>query len=643
MSDLLEHIEEFFDTGGPLDGELRAFAPRPAQMTMARVVADAMAGGRHLAVEAGAGTGKTLAYLVPALLSGRKVIIATATRTLQDQLFHRDLPLLDRAIGRPAKVAQLKGRSNYLCVQRLARACEQPSRRGFDLRRDLERVTEWSRSTHYGDIGEVQGVEEGSDAWPLVTSTAENCLGYRCPDVERCHVLAARKRALESDLAVVNHHLLLADLALQDDGFGRLLPGAEVVIVDEAHRFPETAHALFDVTLSARQADELAADSVLEAQLVGAADERMRLITANLATALRGMAPAVRGNGDAVELREVPEQFVAAFDAARTAVDELREWLAEHAELSAGLARCRERAELMSATAARVAASEDGSDLCWVQAVRGHIAIHLTPIDASAQLRGLMQTQAFTWIFTSATLAISDDFSFFTSRVGVSPLDTCRIDSPFDYRDCARLFLPRGLPTPDSPGFINAVVGALDPLLKESEGRAFLLFTSRRALEQAAAQFAERNHGYTLLVQGRASRSRLLDEFVRVPKAVLLGTATFWEGVDIRGPALVVVAIDRLPFASPGDPFMQARLELVRRRGGDPFRDFQLPQAVLALRQGVGRLIRGHDDYGVVVICDPRLRTRGYGRVFLSSLPPIPVVESIDEAGAFLASREGRG
>jgi ATP-dependent DNA helicase DinG len=318
----------------------------------------------------------------------------------------------------------------------------------------------------------------------------------------------------------------------------------------------------------------------------------------------------------------------------------LRELLAELAEASPGLARCSERAATLVNIAERVTNWQSVSDLCWVQGGRNGFAVQLTPLDASHQLRESMDRQGCTWIFTSATLAVGEDFSHFSSRIGLEDLETERIESPFDHERCARLYLPPGLPSPEAPDYTERFVHAIKPILRASRGRAFVLFTSRRALRRAATLLEEGEHGYTLLIQGTAPRSRLLDDFSRRDNAVLLGTATFWEGVDIRGPALVVVAIDRLPFAPPGDPFMQARLELVRRSGGDPFRDYQLPQAVLALRQGVGRLIRGDADYGIVIIGDPRMTTRTYGRVFLESLPPMPVVCSVADACAFLAARE---
>jgi ATP-dependent DNA helicase DinG len=636
----VQSIDSYFVAGSPLTGQLAGFSPRPEQLRMARLVHDAMTAERSLAVEAGAGTGKTLAYLVPALVSGLRVIVATATRTLQDQLYHRDLPVLGRALGRPADVAQLKGRSNYLCLYRCRQAGARMDRPGRELLRDLRAVEQWAQRTQAGDVSELAGVEEGAAVWPLVTSTAENCLGGRCPDIDQCHVVAARKRAVESDLAIVNHHLLLADMALKDDGFGRLLPGAEVVIVDEAHRFPETAQAMFDVSLNARQIEELLRDAGAEASEVGAADASLRARMESVAAGIRLAGAAVPGQGAPVAMSAAPGGLMEALQAIARDLESFRESLAERAALSPGLGRCSERAAARAAEAARIAAWQASSDLCWVQGGPGAFAVHMTPLDSSAQLRELLEAQHCSWIFTSATLAVGENFAFFSNRLGGAALDTQRIDSPFDYEQCARLFLPPGLPQPDAADYTEKVVEAVEPLLRQSRGRAFLLFTSRRALQRAAELLAGRDHGHTLLVQGSASRSRLLDEFSRVPNAVLLGTATFWEGVDVRGSGLVVVAIDRLPFASPGDPFMQARLELVRRSGGDPFRDYQLPQAVLALRQGVGRLIRGYDDYGVVVICDPRLSSRGYGRIFLQSLPPMPVVRSVEEARAFLASRE---
>ncbi len=642
MSSPSDSLDNFFLAGSPLSVHLAGFSHRPEQLEMARLVVRAMDQRRHLAVEAGAGTGKTLAYLVPALLSGQRIIVATGTKTLQDQLYHRDLPVVSRALGRPAVVAELKGRANYLCQHRLNNAVAYPDQLPRGLVRELRRVEQWAARTHSGDVSELAGVAEGSEIWPLVTSTADNCLGSRCPNIEQCHVVAARKRAAEADLAIVNHHLLLADMTLKDDGCGRLLPGADVVIVDEAHRFPETAQALFDVTLKSRQLDDLLRDLSAEARQVGAMSEALQGRLESVARAVTGASTGIRGDGEPFPMANGPPALTEILQGIADDLAAMQQLLAEYADASPGLRRCGERAGVLAEAAARIADWQALSDLCWIQGSRNGFAVHMTPLDASRQLRRLVESQECTWIFTSATLAVGDDFSHFSRRLGFETLDTHRIDSPFDYRHCARLYLPPGLPGPDAPDYTDRIVEAIEPVLQASRGRAFLLFTSRRALQRAAELLAAREHGHTLLVQGSAPRSRLLEQFSQTDNAVLLGTATFWEGVDIRGPALVVVAIDRLPFASPGDPFMQARLELVRRSGGDPFRDYQLPQAVLALRQGVGRLIRGYADYGIVMICDPRLTSRGYGRFFLASLPPMPLVRTAAEACAFLAEREGR-
>lgn len=637
-------IDAFFLAGSPLESVLDGFAPRRGQLEMARLVAASVSSGEHLAIEAGAGTGKTLAYLVPVLFSGRRAIIATATRTLQDQLYHRDLPLVGQALGRPVKVAQLKGRRNYLCPYRLKMAMASSMDRDQATADDLQRVAAWSHSTRSGDIAELDSVAEDSRVWPLVTSTADNCLGSQCPEFSSCHLVTARKRAASADVAVINHHLLLADMALQDAGFGLLVPGAEAVVVDEAHRFPETAQGWFDVRLGSRQIEELVRDitgelsqASLPGRLLGRQLDALLMLVADMRQAMPDTA------AEPLELSVLPAAFVDQLAEFSGRLSDLVEALTQLEVVGVGMSRCLERLAALEKTAERLLDWQAQSDLCWVQGGAGSFAVHLTPLDSAGQLRSLLERQSCTWIFTSATLAVGEDFSFFTRRLGLDPIPAHRIDSPFDYAQCARLYLPPELPDPQEPDYTSRCLQAVRPILAASGGRAFLLFTSRRALRQAARLLRDHNEGhYQLLVQGSAPRSRLLTEFSRTDRAVLLGTATFWEGVDIRGPALVVVVIDRLPFAAPGDPFLKARLEQLRRQGGQPFRDYQLPQAVLALRQGVGRLIRGVSDYGVVVICDPRLRTRSYGRVFLRSLPPIPLVDTAAEACRFLEEHEVR-
>jgi ATP-dependent DNA helicase DinG len=636
-------VGPFFAAGSPLAGELPGFVERAGQREMAELIAAAISSRRHVAIEAGAGTGKTLAYLIPALYSGRRVIVTTATRTLQDQLYLRDLPALGRALGRPARTAVLKGRANYLCRYRFEQARDYPAGIDAASRADLGRIADWATRTRSGDIAEVTGVAEGSSLWDRVTSTADNCLGSRCPAYDGCHVVAARKAAAEADLAVVNHHLLVADLTLRGDGFGSLLPGADVVIVDEAHRFPDIIAGLFDVDLSTRDVTGCLDEILHESAGAAPAGGELQVRLTGLADAAAALAAELPANAETVPFSQAPEAFLRGLDAFAEELRALESVVGDLREVSPGLGRCAERVAGLAHAAGQLADWQRTSDLCWVQAGGRGFSLHLTPLDATEQTHALLASQACTWVFTSATLAVDGNFSHFLDRLGLAEVDSHTIPSPYDFDARARLYLPKGMPAPDSRDYTRAVVEAARPVLEHTGGRAFLLFTSHRALREAAGWLHESLPDLHLLVQGSAPRSRLLEDFATRPRCVLLGTATFWEGVDMPGATLVVVAIDRLPFASPGDPYLQARLELIRRQGGDPFRDFQLPQAVLTLRQGVGRLIRGHGDYGVVILCDPRVATRSYGRVFLRSLPPMRVTHDLADVLAFLAERDAEG
>lgn len=644
LSRYAENLDEFFGAHGALADCLTGFAPRSEQLEMAREVADAIASEHNLVIEAGTGTGKTLAYLVPALLSGQRIIISTGTRTLQDQLYHRDLPMIGRALGRPVDVRLLKGRSNYLCRYRLDMAAE-----SFDgpvpqrLVAGLRRLQAWSGRTQTGDVAEVDGVAEDSPLWPRITSTIENCLGSKCPRFDDCHVVAARQAAREADLVVVNHHLLMADLTMKEEGFGELLPGADTVIVDEAHNFPEVAQAFFNRSLGSAQVQDLVRDIRHEAVTAGwygpeldRAGDDVRTSTADAKLTL----PAVESK---IAWAEAGERFAVAFGGLRESLSGLKDILDQNRAESAGLVRCGERLAAMLLVAEQILDTDDEAGLRWIRSGPRNFTANLTPLDSSTEIESLLSARSCTWIFTSATLAVKDDFSHFTQRLGITNIAMRQILSPFAYPEIARLYLPTGLPEPNSPGYTEQVVAAMEAAVQASQGRAFLLFTSHRALRRAAEILGDTpGFDYPLLVQGTAPRSRLLEQFARLGNAVLLGTATFWEGVDIRGHDLVLVAIDRLPFASPGDPMVAARLEAIRRQGGNPFRDYQLPQAVLSLKQGVGRLIRDYDDYGVVMICDPRVTQKSYGRTFLASLPPMPQTRELADIEDFFSLKDGQ-
>ncbi len=635
----MTEIEEVLGPDGLLSKRIPGFAFRQQQLDMAEAVHAALLAGRVQIGEAGTGTGKTFAYLVPALLCGRKIIVSTGTRNLQDQLYHRDLPLIREALASPARVALLKGRANYLCLYRMESA-QGSSRMPMQQAGQLFRVREWSGRTRSGDIAEL-GLPDNAGIWPWVTSTTDNCLGQDCPQLNRCHLAEARKRAQEADLVVVNHHLLCADLALKEEGFGDLLPGADAFILDEAHQMPEVASNFFGSSLSQRQLMDLAGDVETEYHAEAGDAPQIPELAGRLKKAVCDLRLSF-----GVESRRGPWTEVANQQAIRHAMDQVEALLGQLAEdldhlgsrgrgLDSCLARCGDLRQRLMA----LDRQESETDIRWYETFRQGFRLNCTPLEIADVFKARMQAHPAAWIFTSATLAVGSSFTHFSNQLGIADADTGLWGSPFDYPRQALLFLPPGLPEPQSPDFNRAVIDLAVPVLQASGGRAFLLFTSHRALQEAAALLAERLP-FPLLVQGSAPRAELLERFRRSGNGVLLGTSSFWEGVDVRGEALSCVIIDKLPFASPGDPVLQARIEAMRRGGGNPFREFQLPQAVISLKQGAGRLIRDVTDRGVLVVCDPRLLSRAYGRAFLSSLPPMRRTRGLTEVQGFFAKQD---
>ena len=636
-------VAELLGPEGPLARQVSGFAPRLPQQRMAQAVDATLAEGGLLIVEAGTGTGKTFAYLAPALRSGARVLISTGTRHLQDQLYHQDLPVVRRALKSSAQVALLKGRGNYCCRYRL-QLIEQEGRltsRGQVV--ELQRICRWASRSRRGDIAEIADVPESSPLWPRVTSTADNCLGPDCPRIEDCFFAKARLEALAADVLVINHHLFCADLALRETGFAELLPGVEAVIFDEAHQLPDIAAHFFGQSLSGRQLTELARDTEVE-QARDAADFPELRQRAEALAAVEAVLRAALGTAERRALwREVAEQPAVreAVGQVTEALHRLREALQEAAPRGKGLESCRRRAEdLIQRLAAATGAECPADAVRWFETRGRGFTLSLTPLDIAPPFRARLEAQPGAWIFTSATLAVGESFEHFAARLGLQDYAALRLDSPFDFARNTLLYHPPGLPEPAAPQYTAALLEAALPVLRASRGRAFLLFTSYRALREAEAGLAGRLD-YPLLVQGAAPKAALLREFRALGNAVLLGTASFWEGVDVRGEALSCVIIDRLPFASPGDPVVQARIESLRQRGADPFRSYQLPQAVIALKQGVGRLIRDVTDRGVLMLCDPRLLTKFYGRAFLDSLPPMPRTRRLERVQAFFAGEGG--
>ena len=628
---------DYFGPESPLDSLLPGYQPRAAQAWMADAVADAIENREKLVVEAGTGTGKTFAYLMPVLLSGQRGIISTGTKALQDQLYHRDLPLVSQAIGRPLETALLKGRANYLCLERL----ESAEAGGAATSRDLRAVQEWRHRTVTGDRAELAEVPEDSAVWPLVTSTADNCLRQTCRFYNECHVVRARRAAQEADLVVINHHLLLADLAMKEEGFVEFLPGADVIVLDEAHQIPDLATQFFGVSVGTRELERVVDEARAATLPFGQAEVQRRLDRLQTAIgSLRAAAPRAEGRH---ELGRIVDSLAGPLSELALALSEVSDALESLTEATQAIEKLEERLFVLGERLATFS-DEDGRDgLRWVDVNPRSLRLHLTPLDIASNLRASFSNADQTWVFTSATLAIGEDFSHFTERMGLEEGRALVFPSPYDVADRGLLYLPPGLPGPSDPAHTEKMLDAVLPLLDFTDGGVFCLFTSHRALNQARKTLADdrrRLGGRPLLVQGDRPRDDLLRRFREAGNAVLLGTGSFWEGVDVRGPALTVVAIDKLPFASPGDPMMMARLEHIRRQGGNGFMDHQLPQAALALKQGAGRLLRDVTDFGVIVLCDPRVRSKAYGRLFLSSLAPMPTTDSLTQVSSFLARHQ---
>ena len=619
---------------GPLARHVPGFQARAGQREMAARIERTLAERGRFIAESGTGTGKTFAYLVPALLSGAKVLISTGTRHLQDQIFHRDLPLVREALGRPVSVALLKGRSNYLCLYRLEQAEQAAGGRSADI----GRLRAWAVHTRSGDIAEADGVSEDSEVWPSVTSSPENCLGARCSHYDACYVKRAREQALAAEVVVVNHHLFFADLALREEGFGRLLPGVEAVIFDEAHQLPDIASTFFSSSVSSRQLLSLCRDIQAEELRCPSGVAQLPDIVRTLEKTVAdfrlsfGVAP----RREPLDRMDGVPAYHSAREGLRARLTELSAALEIVAPASEGMANCYRRAVSLLDRVTLLSEQHQDEYVAWFETTVRGFSLNLTPLEIAPTFRTYIEASEAAWVFTSATLAIDGSFTHFQDQMGLELADTGHWESPFDFAQQTLLYLPSGLPEPSAVDYTQRVIEMALPVLEASRGRAFLLFTSHRALNLAADRLRGRLP-YPLLVQGELPRPALLERFRELGNAVLLGTGSFWEGVDVRGEALSCVIIDKLPFAAPDDPVLKARAAALEAAGRNPFMEYQIPEAVIALKQGAGRLIRDEADRGVLVLCDPRLRTRGYGRIFLDSLPPMPRTQKLEQVQTFFA------
>ncbi|HCG8573664.1 ATP-dependent DNA helicase [Vibrio parahaemolyticus] len=632
-------IAKTFSSDGALGKAIPGFQARQPQIDMAEAVSSAIKEQSQLVVEAGTGTGKTFAYLVPALLSGKKVIISTGSKNLQEQLYHRDLPLMVNALGFYGQVALLKGRSNYLCLDRLSRQMVESHTNESDptLLTQLVKVRSWSSETKTGDLGDCEDLPEDSMIIPTITSTNDNCLGKECPSYTDCFVLKARKRAMDSDIVVVNHHLFLADLAIKETGFGELIPEADVFIFDEAHQLPDIASEYFGQSVSSRQIHDLAKDIEIAYRTEAKDMRQLQKVGDKLLQSAMDMRivlgePGFRGNWrEAMQSESIKRELVRLTDSLDLAIDVLKLALGRSQLLDTAF----ERANLIKGRIDRVCDVDITGYSYWYDTSPRHFTLHITPLSVADKFHEQIEIKQGAWIFTSATLAVSGDFKHFTDRLGLKPKQQFSLPSPFDYEKQARLCVPRYLPEPNSPGLADKLVRMLAPVIEANDGRCFFLCTSHSMMRELGEKFRE-VLDLPVLMQGEMSKQKTLAEFMELGNALLVATGAFWEGIDVRGDALSCVIIDKLPFTAPDDPLLKARIEDCRLRGGEPFAEVQIPDAVITLKQGVGRLIRDQKDHGALIICDNRLVTRDYGGTFLGSLPPIPRTRDLERIKAFL-------
>jgi len=646
-----DEIEKLFGAGGALGEAVGGFRPRASQIEMAKAVADAISNQQSLIAEAGTGTGKTFAYLVPALLWGGKVIVSTGTKNLQDQLYLRDIPTVRKALRAPVSVALLKGRSNYVCHFHLERTLQNGRLTSREDVGYLREISRFAKTTSSGDKAEISKVPETASIWNLVTSTRDNCMGAECQFYQECFVMKARKEAQQADVVVVNHHLFFADVALKDTGIAELLPSANTVIFDEAHQLPETATLFFGDTVSTSMVMELCRDVLAE----GMSHARDGADWAKLVSPVEHAARELRLCFPQDVVRLAVNQIAASssfFPALETLKSEMRNMIATlemQAERAETIEQCRARAieleiQLNCWNSVENKAKDvvEGEErVLWVEAFSSSLQLHQTPLSIAPIFNKQREGAARAWIFTSATLAVKSDFNHYTSQMGLTDSLARSWPSPFDYARQGLLYVPTNLPQPNSMEFTDAVIDAALPMIEAAGGRSFLLCTTNRAVARAAErlrdQFSKRNLSFPLLVQGEAGRTELLDRFRSAGNAVLIGSQSFWEGVDVRGEALSLVIIDKLPFSPPDDPVLAARIEALERRGLNGFMHHQLPEAIINLKQGAGRLIRDELDRGVLMICDPRLISKPYGRRIWQSLPPFKRTRELDVARAFFA------
>ena len=633
----MQKVKQIFAVDGALAKAIDGFQPRVPQVDMATAVEKAMQDQSLLLVEAGTGTGKTFAYLAPLLASKKKAIVSTGTKNLQEQLYHRDLPLVKKALSSHKKTALLKGRANYLCLFRLRQYSHGNAFLDKQTLVELNLVKTWSTHTKSGDVGELDNLQEGAAILPYVTSTVDNCLGRDCPDYESCYLVKARKDAMEADLIVVNHHLFFADLALKDTGFGELVPEADGIVFDEAHQIPDIATQYFGESVSSRQIQELCKDVemlqrtvIKDADQLSKAAQKLHLVVADL----RIQFPFSPEKGNLRE-KMADEAVLKQIDTIKECFEMFWQVIKIHLGREKALDQMFERASELRDKFVRLTENEHEGVSLWYETTNKHIILNLTPLSIAKKFAAMVTDPPRAWVFTSATISVGNDFEHYKRQLGLENTTEMILSSPFDYPNQALLCVPRYMPEPSHKDMRQTLTKIAMRLIKASGGRCFLLFTSHYMMRVVAETLSEKVDN-TILVQGETSKRKLLARYVDEPDTVLCATGSFWEGVDVRGDALTCVLIDKLPFAAPDDPLLQARIDNCKKAGANPFARLQIPQAVITLKQGAGRLIRDQQDRGVLVICDNRLVSKEYGDIFLRSLPNMRRTRDLSAALKFL-------